>query len=235
MSILRKSSALLALVAVLILVPAAASAQEQRFRVSFAPSVAAIGGDAELALSGTAGYRFSEHFWFEGDVTWLDAAAGGLRDRRFPVDFPIAYASDFGELIRRHGSTFGRSVRGVPALANLPVFPILPIYPSSFSATADGSTLIATIGIRYELPRQTARFRPYLSGGLGINNTDQHLRIEPLGIDASDSHTGFALNGGAGASVRVWRQLWADVDAKYFRLSGDRDMMRLGGGVSYRF
>jgi hypothetical protein len=30
-------------------------------------------------------------------------------------------------------------------------------------------------------------------------------------------------------------QLWADMDAKYFRLSGDRDIMRLGGGVSYRF
>ncbi len=73
----------LALVAVLFLVPAAARAQEQRFRVSFAPSVAAVGGDAELALSGLAAYRFSEHFWFEGDVTWLDAAAGGLRRSEF--------------------------------------------------------------------------------------------------------------------------------------------------------
>lgn len=34
----------LALVAILSLVPAAARAQEQRFRVSFAPSVAAVGG-----------------------------------------------------------------------------------------------------------------------------------------------------------------------------------------------
>jgi len=30
-------------------------------------------------------------------------------------------------------------------------------------------------------------------------------------------------------------QLWADVDAKYFRLSSDRSIMRLGGGVSFRF
>lgn len=221
----------LPLVAILFLVPAAARAQEQRFRVSFVPSVAAVGGDAELALSGLAAYRFSEHFWFEGDLTWLDAAAGGLRDRRFPVDFPIAHASDLTELIRRHGATFGRNMSGLPALPNLPVFPIFP----SFTATADGSTFIATVGIRYELPRQTTRFRPYLSGGLGINNTDQELRIEPLGIDASASRTGFAFNGGAGASVRVWRQMWADVDAKYFRLSGDRDIMRLGGGVSVRF
>jgi outer membrane protein with beta-barrel domain len=225
----------LPLMAVLALVPGAASAQEERFRVSFAPSVAALGGDAELALSGLAAYRFSEHFWFEGDLTWLDAAAGGLRDRRFPVDFPIAYASDLSELIRRHGSTFGRNVSGLPALSNLTVFPILPIYPNRFSATSDGSTFIATVGVRYELPRQTTRFRPYLSGGLGINITDQELRIEPLGIDASASRTGFAFDGGAGASVRVWRQMWADVDAKYFRLSGDRDIMRLGGGVSVRF
>jgi opacity protein-like surface antigen len=224
----------LTLMVVLTLVPAAVSAQEQRFRVSFSPSVAALGGDAELALSGQAAYRFSEHFWFEGDLTWLDAAAGGLRDRRFPVDFPIAYASDFGELIRRHGGTFGRNLTGFPVLSSLSIFPILPFYPS-FTATADGSTFIATVGVRYELPRQTARFRPYVSGGLGLNNTDQELRIEPLGIDASESRTGFAFNGGAGASVRVWKQMWADVDAKYFRLSGDRDIMRLGGGVSIRF
>jgi opacity protein-like surface antigen len=235
MSILSKSSPVLALMTVLMLVPAAASAQEQRFRVSFAPSVAALGGDAELALSGTAAYRFSEHFWFEGDLTWLDAAAGGLRDRRFPVDFPIAYGNDLGEFIRRHGGTFGRNLTGLPGLSSLPIFPILPIYPREFSATADGSTFIATMGVRYELPGQTARFRPYMSGGLGLNNTDQNLRIEPLGFDASDSRTGFAFSGGAGASVRVWGQLWADVDAKYFRLSGDRDVMRLGGGASYRF
>ena len=225
----------LPLITVLLLVPAAASAQEQRFRVSFAPSVAALGGDAELALTGQAAYRFSEHFWFEGDLTWLDAAAGGLRDRRFPVDFPIAYSNDLSELVRRHGGTFGRNVTRLPALSSLSIFPILPIYPNTFSATADGSTFIATMGVRYELPRQTARFRPYLSGGLGLNNTDQELRIEPLGYDASDSRTGFAFSGGAGASVRVWKQMWADVDAKYFRLSGDRDIMRLGGGASVRF
>ena len=230
----RFKKLVLTLMVVLALVPAAVSAQEPRFRVSFSPSVAALGGDAELALSGQAAYRFSEHFWFEGDLTWLDAAAGGLRDRRFPVDFPIAYASDFGELIRRHGGTFGRNLTGLPMLSNLSIFPILPFYPS-FSATADGSTFIATVGVRYELPRQTARFQPYLSGGLGLNNTDQELRIEPLGIDLSESRTGFAFNGGAGASVRVWKQMWADVDAKYFRLSGDRDIMRLGGGVSVRF
>ena len=235
MSILTKSSVMVGLMAVLALVPAAASAQEQRFRVSVTPSMAAFGGDAELAMSGTAGYRFSEHFWFEGDLTWIDAAAGGLRDRDFEIPLPIAFPTDFTELIRRYGPTFGPNMSALPVPINLTALPIFPIYPGRLSASVDGSTVIATVGVRYEFPTQTTRFRPYLSGGLGINNTDQEVRIEPLGIDASASRTGFAFDGGAGASVRVWRQLWADVDAKYFRLSGDRDIMRLGGGVSYRF
>jgi len=158
-----------------------------------------------------------------------------LRDRRFEIPFPIAFPTDFTELIRRNGRTFGPGVSVLPMLGNLPGLPILPFYPNRLSASVDGSTFIATVGVRYELPTQTTRFRPYLSGGLGINNTDQEVRIETLGIDASASRTGFAFDGGAGASIRVWGQLWADMDAKYFRLSGDRDIMRLGGGVSYRF
>lgn len=232
MSILKKLVPMLAVAAVVALSPATANAQEQRFRVAFAPSVAAMGGDAELAFSGVAAYRFSEHFWFEGDLTWLDAAAGGLRDRRFDFEMPFAFAGGLSDDIRRRAGVFGRNAIGIPGLPNLP---ILPIYGDHFSASVDGSTFIGTLGVRYELPVQTSRFRPYLAGGLGINATDQDLRVEPLGIDASTSRTGFAFDGGAGASVRVWHQLWADMDAKYFRLSGDRDIMRLGGGVSYRF
>ena len=44
-----------------------------------------------------------------------------------------------------------------------------------------------------------------------------------------------SFNAGAGASVRLASQLWADVDARYFRLSRDQEIMRLGGGVSFRF
>ena len=36
---------------------------------------------------------------------------------------------------------------------------------------SDGSTIVGTLGLRYEFPVQTARFRPYAAGGLGINNT----------------------------------------------------------------
>ena len=180
MSTVTKS--LLAFTAFLFLLPAAASAQDQRFRVSFAPSVAALGGDAELALSGMVAYRFSEHFWFEGDVTWLDAAAGGLRDRRFRLRGSDRERQRPG---RDHPAP-RRQLRTRPARAVASAEPAdFPGYGNRSSATADGSTFIGTVGVRYELPGQTARFRPYLSGGLGINNTDQELRIEPFGIDAS--------------------------------------------------
>jgi opacity protein-like surface antigen len=134
---------------------------------------------------------------------------------------------------------FGRG--GFPGGIRLPDFPNLPIRPGlpEVSVDIDGSTMIGTLGIRYELPVQTERFRPYLAGGLGINNTGHELHIERTSltpeIDASVSHTGFAFNAGAGASVRLFSQLWADMEAKYFRLSRERNIMRLGGGVSFRF
>ena len=81
MAIVTKSAPMAALIALMILVPTLAHAQDERLRVSFTPAVATVSGDAELALAGSFGYRFSEHFWFEGDFTWIDAAAGGFPRR----------------------------------------------------------------------------------------------------------------------------------------------------------
>ena len=44
-----------------------------------------------------------------------------------------------------------------------------------------------------------------------------------------------AFSAGGGAAIRLVSSLWANVDAKYFRLSRDRNLMRLGGGVTLRF
>jgi opacity protein-like surface antigen len=231
MAIVTKAASTLTLLALMVLTPALAHAQEERLRVSFTPAVATVGGDAELALAGTLGYRFSEHFWFEGDVTWIDAAAGGFRDGN-----QLALGG-LADTLTRSGGIFDswrRSGRRI-----LPGFGDLPESIRQFAVTTGGSTLVATLGVRYELPAQTARFRPYVSGGLGINNTEQEFDIERLvsDVDLEDSfsHTGYAFNAGAGASVRLVSSLWADVDAKYFRLSRERNVMRLGGGVSFRF
>ena len=162
---------LAALAAFILFAPALAQAQDQRFRVSFAPAVATVGGDAELALAGTFGYRFSEHFSFEGDLTWIDAAAGGFRDRNFEFD-GITNASDLGDRLRGRAGIFGG---GLPGGIRFPNLPGVPIDIGVLGASADGSTMVGTLGIRYELPVQTERFRPYIAGGLGINHTDQEL------------------------------------------------------------
>ena len=236
MSRIQIPAPLVALTAFILLAPILAEAQDQRFRASFAPAVATVGGDAELALQGTFGYRFSEHFWFEGDLTWIDAAAGGFRDLNFAFDGRVANASDLG---RRQTGMFGRGLPGGIRFPILPNIPNGPINIGRLRASAGGSTMIGTLGIRYELPVQTERFRPYVAGGLGINNTEQEFEFNATAftpaIDASAAHTGHAVNAGAGASVRLAGQFWADVDARYFRLSRDRDIMRLGGGVSFRF
>ncbi len=239
-----KLAPIAALLSLIVVVPAPLFAQEQpRLRVSFAPAVATVAGDAELALGGTVGYRFSEHFWFDGDFTWIDAAAGGFRDRVFEVDGRGLGSGVTGltDLIARRSGMFGRRT-GAVGFPGLPNFPNLPGFPGGFDqlrASTDGSTMVGTLGIRYELPVQTERFRPYLAGGLGINNTEQEFRLDGTAftppIDESTSHTGYAFSAGAGASVRLVRQVWADVDAKYFRLSQERNIMRLGGGVSVRF
>jgi opacity protein-like surface antigen len=238
MSTIKTAAPLVALGAFLLFTPTLAQAQDERFRASFAPAVATVGGDGELALGGTFGYRFSEHFWFEGDLTWIDAAAGGFRDRNFELD-GLANAADIGNMLRRRAGMFGGGFPGGIRFPNLPNVPIGPIGIDRLRGSADGSTMVGTVGIRYELPAQTERFRPYVAGGLGINNTDQEFTLDATGftpaIDESVSHTGYAFNAGAGASVRLAGQLWADVDARYLRLSRDRDIMRLGGGVSFRF
>lgn len=216
-----------ALILLATLVPGVAQAQEPRIFASFVPALAAVSGDSELGLGGTVGYRFAEHLWFEGDVTWIDAAA---REHNFS---PGGYRPGLGGIRRSY--RFGP---GLPGFPDLPDFPELPELPE-IRTSADGRTFIATMGVRYEFPVQTASFRPYISGGIGINNTDQEIRIEATSLTPrlvdSVSHTGYAFSGGAGANIQLYRALWATVDAKYFRLSSGRHVIRFGGGATVRF
>jgi opacity protein-like surface antigen len=231
MRFLAKSIVLAALWAGILAVPAAAQAQEERIIVNFTPAFASVGGDSELALAGSAGYRFTEHFFFEGDFTWIDAAAGGDRDRVFPLGGTQLTTRNVNDMLSRTTARFGRF-----DLRNLPNFPI-PV--EGFSVSTDGQTMIGTLGVRYEPTVQTARFRPYLSGGLGFNHTEQEVMVSigtaDRDISESISHSGFAFSAGGGAGIRLFSSVWANADAKYFRLSRDRNVIRFGGGVGLRF
>ena len=231
MKFLAKSIVFAVLWAGVTVAPAAAQAPEERITVNFTPAFATVGDDTELALAGSAAYRFTEHLSFEGDFTWIDAAAGGTRDRVFPLSSAQLTTGSVNQILSRTTARFGAF-----NLRSLPNFPI-PI--EGFSASTDGQTLIGTLGVRYEPTVQTARFRPYVSGGLGLNHTDQEFSVS-IGtaertVDESISHSGFALSAGGGASIRLFSSLWANADAKYFRLSRDRNVIRFGGGVGVRF
>jgi hypothetical protein len=59
----------------------------------------------------------------------------------------------------------------------------------------------------------------------------------PVGFDFDDafSHTGMMASAGVGASLRVFKSLSVDLNARYFRLDRSRNLGSFGGGVSYRF
>ena len=224
-------------------VPAAAQSQEERITLTFAPAFATVGGDTELAMSGSVGYRFTEHVSFEGDFTWIDGAAGGFRNQ-FGFDTREVTTGAVADLLQR-GLGVGRGNVGRPGnnaggIGNIAPAIISTIGSSTLLASQDGQTMIGTLGLRYEPAVQTARFRPYVSGGLGLNRTEQDFDLSVATASSSTfadsiSHSGFAFSAGGGANIRLFSALWANADAKYFRLSNDRNIMRLGGGIGFRF
>ena len=231
-----------ALLAAITMFPVLAEAQEPRLTLSFTPAIVSVGGDGEFGIGTSLGYRFSEHFSFEGDFTWVDGATGLRNGRVFAAEPMLT-----GVIGRVTGGIIGGgrnnpgNIRG-PMVDRGNVLPIMPILPGP--AAFDGSTMIGTLGIRFEPLVQTERFRPFLSAGLGLNYTDQEFEFEPattrasaafVDFEESFSHTGLAFAAGGGANIRLVSSLWANVDARYFRLSRDRNLMRLGGGVTVKF
>ncbi|HEX8030098.1 MAG TPA: outer membrane beta-barrel protein [Vicinamibacterales bacterium] len=227
---------------VLLLVPNIAHAQEERLTLSFTPAVAAAAGDTELALAGTAAYRVTEHFSFEGDLTWIDAAAGGFRNRILSFDTPIRTtgAAQLTTMIQGMGGGFGNQNRG-REVSNFPVaLTGLSLLPNGgpISASTEGSTWIGTMGVRFEPRVQTAKFRPYISGGLGINRTYERFTLVTSATQMADysaSRSGLAFSAGGGANIHVGGALWLAADARYINLSNADDVMRLGGGVTFKF
>lgn len=218
-----------------------ASAQDGRLSISFTPAVVTGAGDGKLALAGMAGYRFSDHFSFEGDVTWIDDTAGGFRGGNF-FGFDTR-AIQGASLVNTIGGAFGQAGlgRGDNRMFDLQgrgPGNVIGTFPA-LNASTDGKTWIGTMGVRYEPSTQTSRFRPYVSGGLGVNFTDQSFSLAATSItpaiDQSSTHSGLALSAGGGANIHLGGPLWAAADAKYFHLSQERDLMRLGGGLTLKF
>lgn len=222
---------LLALLAAVCLLPTTASAQDQRFRVSLGAAAAAATGDADTAVNGSVGYRFSERLWFEADITGLDRPLDQFGVYPFLTPERLAGTARVGREFARQSSAF-IPLSGLGNTVSVPV----PI-GLSIPTTVEGHTVIGTLGLRYELPVQGGRLRPYLAAGLGLARTEQEFEVRILGgnFDDTVSDTGYAASAGVGASLRVVKQVSLDVDARYFRLSRERNLMRMGGGLSIRF
>ena len=182
-------------------------------RIAVTVAAATLDDEADVARGGSVAYRVARGLWFEGELTWIDEG------RRAAGDLAIPPPPD-------------PPVQGHPGEGNLAG----PIEPGSLAAERESTVLMGTLGMRYELPVETARFRPYVAGGLGLNHTEEALRLAASGTVLQDTvSTGYAFTAGTGVSVRVVNWIWADVDATYLRLSGGRQAMRLGGGLSVRF
>ena len=241
MKIVTKSA--LAAVLMSLIVPSAAHAQETRLSLSFTPGVASISGESELAVAGTIGYRFTDHLSFEGDVTWIDGAAGGFRNRVFDLDRRSLTTTPITTILQNVGMVFGDRNRmpgfitgGLTRAGTVPI--TLPDV-GALSAETEGQTWIGTMGVRYEPVVQTARFRPYVAAGFGMNFTEQQFSFLAASTtrlaDESVSDSGLAFSAGGGANIKLTGALWLAADAKYFRLSRDRDLMRIGGGITLKF
>jgi opacity protein-like surface antigen len=234
------------------LVPALAHAQDQRLRVSFGGAATAGALDGQPAIVGSVGYRFAERLSFDGEFTFADGTADRFPDLQF-FDQRVVQTG-----ITRFGSMLGGGRNGLGGLlppgggftggqSSGALF-----LPGGTRLEREGNTSLATVGLRYEFPSQVGRFVPYVTGGLGISRTESSLRLSSgtvtgtrpgiiapaipmIDFDEGLSHTGLAARAGVGASVRIYKQLSADVDARYFRLDRGRNLGQFGGGVSYRF
>ena len=252
MTMLKSTRLFLAVATVAMLVPALAHAQDQRLRVSFGGAATAGTLDGQPAIVGSVGYRFAERLSFDAEFTFADGTANRFPDLQF-FDERVVQTG-----IARFGSMLGGGRNGLGALfppgagliGGQPAGALF--LPGDARLEREGNTSLATVGLRYEFPSQVGRFVPYVTGGLGIARTESSLRLSSgtatgtrpgmnvparpiMDFDESVSHTGLAASAGVGASVRIYKQLSADVDARYFRLDRGRNLGQFGGGVSYRF
>ena len=130
--------------------------------------------------------------------------------------------------------------------------------PTSLLSATGGRATVFTTNVRVEMPTTTARVIPYVAGGGGVANVKERFTfavptprvlagapipapmptisiIPPQPVERSS--TDLALTLGGGVSVLVVDHVSVDVDLRYLRLIGARDLNvgRFGVGASYRF
>jgi opacity protein-like surface antigen len=259
---MMKISLTVAALAVLLASPALAQSDDKRVRVSFGPGLTAGAVDGELALTASAGYRFAERVSFEAEFTWADEAADRFNNTLFPLTNGLDFTrSRTGNL----PTTIPDIVRGgqIPDIIRGQLTPaLISGFPIPIEGSSEGSTMLVSAGFRYEIPVQGNRFRPYLNAGIGFSRTEQEfsigfastgsgtVTIEPNRVTVTSStssssrneeieqdftHTGIMGTAGVGAGVRVFKELWIDLNARFYLMDRDRQMGTFGGGVSYRF
>jgi opacity protein-like surface antigen len=197
-------------------IPAAA---DQGAIIDGVVAATAIESKTELAIAGGVGYRVSRFLSLGVEVTSV------------PVLKP-----DAGTL---------RSATIVDALGSA-VVPDSVTRPTV--SPTDGRAIAFTTNVRIELPPIATRFVPYMIGGGGIASIKDNFSvtlaapvagipivIQPQAI--TQSSTSLALTAGAGASILMTGHVSVDVDLRYLRLFGSRDLNvgRFGIGLSYRF
>jgi hypothetical protein len=243
MTAMTKLTLFLAALAAFVVTPATAQTDAQHVRVSFGVGVSAGAISGEPIFSGSVGYKFSNHFSFDVDFVGAGEPAGRFGSRVFDLGDGAGIGSlNIGALTdRARGGVFNV----LPSLS--PSF-----LPGNLTVANEGNTILSTAGFRYYIPALGDRFQPYLSGGLGISRTEHSIVVssEPVrpittgrpvntvtgvDFDADTSHMGMVLSAGVGASLRVFKALSLDIDARYYRLDRDRNLGSFGGGVSYRF
>ena len=119
---------------------------------------------------------------------------------------------------------------------------------SSTVSKADGKAVIVLNNLRIEIPTRSARVIPYGIGGGGVASVKERFSVAPSPLPSgipvvipaqsvTQASTDLVLTVGGGVSTLLAAHLTMDVDLRYLRLIGNRDLNvgRFGAGLSYRF
>ena len=225
----------IAILTLVLCVPAVALAQDRGAAVGGSVSAANMSSHTDVALGVTFGYRFSRVVELELEGSWVPSVHS---------DFPA-------NPILIQNATAVTTI-GAGAGANAAV----QIFPTPYYANPDGRIVMFTNGVRINIPTTAARMTPYFAAGGGVaavrRTSDfvypvlvplasqlptQTPTLRPITQQIVSSETDLAVTLGGGVDIRITSALSLEADLRLFRLLGeeDRNLGRFGAGVRYRF